>query len=160
MKWLAHAGVLLTLLLAGCDGGPAVTKPLVRGSWQEILKAHAGRPIVVHLWGLTCAPCLKELPEWAEMKKSGMNLIMIAADEAAGEVDELSATLGKAGLRNVESWAFADSFQERLRFEIDPKWRGELPRTILIAKDGTMTAMPGASDLAAIRAWYDAQKGS
>ena len=152
-----RAGVLLLLFLTACDSASVETKPFVRGSWQEILKAHAGKPVVVHLWGLTCAPCLKELPLWATLQRSGMNLVMVAADEATGDVDELSATLSKAGLRNAESWAFADSFQEKLRFEIDPKWRGELPRTLLIAKDGTMTAMPGVSDLNAVRSWYDAE---
>ena len=25
-----------------------------QGSWQEIRKAHAGEPLVVHFWGVTC----------------------------------------------------------------------------------------------------------
>ena len=37
------------------------------GTWQQIREAHAGRPLVVHFWGLTCAPCLAELPLWGRL---------------------------------------------------------------------------------------------
>ena len=33
------------------------------------------------------------------------------------------------GLGKVEQWVFADPMPERLRFEIDRRWYGELPRT-------------------------------
>jgi hypothetical protein len=63
--------------------------------------------------------------------------------------------LAKTGLAAAENWIFADSFTERLRFEIDPSWRGEIPRTILIARDGKSTTIEGVADLAQIRAWLD-----
>ena len=53
----------------------------------------------------------------------------------------------EAGLGGVESWRFAD----RLRFEIEPEWQGEMPRTVLIGRDGKLTVMPGIADLAAVR---------
>ena len=39
---------------------------------------------------------------------------------------------GRAGA--AENWLFSDGFVERLRFEIDPAWQGEIPRTLLIAR--------------------------
>jgi hypothetical protein len=39
-----------------------------------------------------------------------------------------------------------------------PQWRGEIPRTILIGRDGATTVMEGVVDLAAIRSWLDAQR--
>jgi thiol-disulfide isomerase/thioredoxin len=135
-------------------------QPFVRGTWAQLLKAKAGQPAVMHFWGLTCAPCLTELPHWAALKKErpGMALVMIAADPAPEDTADLKSTLTRAGLDKAESWAFADGFIERLRFEIDPKWRGEMPRTILIAHDGKATTLPGLADLAYIRKWYDAEK--
>lgn len=135
-------------------------QPFVRGTWAGLLKAKSGQPAVVHFWGLTCAPCLTELPHWAALKKErpDMALVMIAADPAPEDAADLKATLTRAGLDNAESWAFADAFIERLRFEVDPKWRGEMPRTILIARDGKATTLPGLADLAYIRKWYDAEK--
>jgi hypothetical protein len=66
--------------------------------------------------------------------------------------------LDQAGLGGAESWAFGDSFVEPLRYEIDPQWRGEIPRTILIGSDGGTTIMEGVVGLAAIRSWLDAQR--
>jgi len=56
-------------LLLAAIGTPALgaapdLRPFVRGSWAQLLKAHQGKPIVVHFWGLTCGPCLAELPNW------------------------------------------------------------------------------------------------
>ena len=152
----------IAFILALWVAVPAVAadmQPFVRGSWQEILKANAGKPTVLHFWGLTCAPCLTELPHWAELRRArpDMNVIMIAADPAPADAADQLKTLQKAGLGGVESWAFADTFSERLRYEIDPKWRGEMPRTILMASDGKPTVMVGLADLPAVRAWYDAE---
>lgn len=66
--------------------------------------------------------------------------------------------LHRLGFAGGESWAFADPFTERLRFEVGPKWRCEMPRTILLARDGSITAMPGLADLAVIRSLNDAEK--
>jgi len=154
----------LVIMLALWLAAPATAadidmKSFVRGSWQQILTANAGKPTVLHFWGLTCAPCLTELPHWAELRRArpDMNVIMIAADPAPADTADLLKTLQKAGLGGVESWAFADVFTERLRYEIDPKWRGEMPRTILMASDGKPTVMVGLADLPAVRAWFDTE---
>ena len=63
------------------------------------------------------------------------------------------AMLDKAGLDKVESWRFADSFTERLEFEIDPQWHGELPYTLLIKGDGAVEPVLGAADFAALQRW-------
>ncbi len=55
--------------------------------------------------------------------------------------------LEKAGLGTAENWLFSDGFVERLRFEIDPAWQGEIPRTLLIARDGTVTTIEGSAEI-------------
>lgn len=157
---LAALFLLAAIAMPPASAMAAEMQPFVRGSWAELLKANAGRPTIVHFWGLTCAPCLTELPHWAALKKDRLDMpvVMIAADPAPEDVADLKATLSRVGLEAVESWTFADGFVERLRFEIDPKWRGEMPRTILISRDGKATALLGLADLAYIRKWYDAEK--
>lgn len=151
MRWLLAA---LLLLAAPAFAEPT---PFQRGSWQDLRAAHAGRPLIVHLWGLTCAPCLTELPHWAALlrERQGVDVVLIAADPVPQDPARVTATLTRAGLGAVESWMFTDRFNERLRFEIDPRWRGELPRTLLIAADGTVTVLAGVADLAAVREWLD-----
>jgi len=67
------------------------------------------------------------------------------------------ATLAQADLGSTESWSFTDASTSALRYEIDPAWAGELPRTVMIDGDGKTTVLPGVADLARVRAWLDAQ---
>jgi hypothetical protein len=136
--------------------------PFERGSWAKLRAAHAGQPTVVHVWGLTCGPCLVELPNWGRLlaERKDLTLVLLAADPGPQEPEKLAATLDRAGLGSAESWAFADRFYERLHYEIDPAWSGELPRTLLVAADGNTTTLPGVIDLATVRKWLDVQPRS
>jgi hypothetical protein len=66
--------------------------------------------------------------------------------------------LTKAGLMKQENWLFADSFEERLRFEIDPKWRGEMPYTLLIGRDSKVEPVTGIMDFGKLDEWLNKQK--
>jgi thiol-disulfide isomerase/thioredoxin len=138
--------------------------PFERGSWAKLRAAHAGEPTIVHFWGLTCGPCLVELPKWGKLlaERKDLNLVLLAADPLPQPPDEVVAMLDRAGLAKAESWTFTDRFYERLRYEIDPTWAGELPRTEMIARDGAITVLLGVADLSKVRAWLDdqAQSGS
>jgi thiol-disulfide isomerase/thioredoxin len=133
--------------------------PFERGSWAKLRANHADQATVIHFWGLTCGPCLVELPSWGKLlaERPDLKLVLVAADPLPQSPEQVAATLDRAGLATAESWSFVDRFYERLRYEIDTTWAGELPRTLLIARDGTITALPGVADLAAVRAWLDLQ---
>ena len=85
---------------------------------------------------------------------------MVAADPVPEQPEQLSATLAKAGLSSVESWRFADRFTERLQYEVDPNWRGELPLTILLGRDGLVRSILGTIDFADLRAWIERRQRS
>ena len=59
--------------------------------------------------------------------------------------------------RAVEVYRAVNAAASPLRYEIDPAWAGELPRTVMIDGDGKTTVLPGVADLARVRAWLDAQ---
>ena len=122
--------ILLALLLglsSLCGAQAAGPLSFERGSWAKLRSAHAGQPTVIHFWGLTCGPCLVELPHWGKLvaDRRDLKLVLIAADPLPQEQERVSATLAAAGLANSESWSFTDRFYERLRYEIDPAWAGE-----------------------------------
>lgn len=154
--------LFITALLALSSVSAQAADPLSfeRGSWTKLRAAHDGKPIVVHLWGLTCAPCLVEMPQWGKLQaeRPDMRLVLVAADPVPQDPARVSDMLARADLAKTESWTFTDRFNERLRFEIDPNWAGELPRTMLIDRDGKATVLAGVADLAEVRAWLDAQK--
>jgi hypothetical protein len=55
------------------------------------------------------------------------------------------------------SLAPSPGFVERLLYEIDPQWQGDIPRTLLLARDGSITVIEGPADLTQVRDWIDAQ---
>jgi thiol-disulfide isomerase/thioredoxin len=162
MRFSALASLTALALFATVVGAATEgeLRPFKRGSWQEIRGAHAAQPIVVHFWGLTCGPCRVEMPKWGRLlqERPDLKLIAIDADLIPNEASLVSDMLTKTGLASAENWMFADDFVERLRFEINPRWRGEIPMTLLIARDGKITTIEGMADPAQVRAWLDTQK--
>lgn len=145
------AALFLILSLAPPAWGDL--RPFGRGSWQSLVQAHSGRPLIVHFWSLTCAPCLAELPQWREtIKDTGVDFVLVSTDPPE-DGPKVERTLKRAGLANVESWTFSDSFVEKLRFEIDRDWRGELPMTMLVSPSGQRKSMTGAVSREDIRSW-------
>lgn len=151
--------VLLLALTPFLGAHAADPQPFERGSWSKLTAAHEGQPTIVHLWGLTCAPCLVELPHWARLQKErpDMRLVLVAADPVPQPPARVEDMLTRTGLGKTESWSFADRFNERLRYEIDPSWSGELPRTLMIDRQGKVTTLSGVADLADVKAWLDRQ---
>ena len=165
MKRAVLAAIFWFALLAPAPAAEAAAqlKPFVRGSWQEVLRSHAGRPTLVHFWGVTCGPCKVELPLLGQFmnKHGGIDVVMISADLAPDPSGHATrAMLEKAGLRPAENWIFNDGFVERLRFEIDPAWQGDIPRTLLIARDGTITTIEGSAEMTDIEKWLTQQNAA
>ncbi len=157
---LVSMGLLVVALVAGVAAAApagADVRPFVRGSWKQIRSAHNGRPVVVHFWGVTCAPCMGELPKWGQLAQSkpGVDIVFVAADPIPIEPPNIEAAIARTGIGTAEQWMFADSFLERLRFEVSPQWGGELPYTVMIDAGGTVQSTSGVMDLQVLRAWTD-----
>lgn len=155
MRWM-----LLVLALVAAYPAAAEPHPFVQGSWQVLRGQHQGHPTIVHFWGITCAPCMVEMPHWAELAKADpwLDLVLVDADPVGDDPNADAPMLKKMGLAGTESWRFADAFSEKLRFEIDPKWHGELPLTLLIGRDGSIRKIVGSADFDDVRHWLDKQK--
>ena len=163
MKRRLLAAIFLVAFLAAAPAAetPSELKPFVRGSWQEVLRSHAGRPTLVHFWGVTCGPCKVELPLLGQFMKdhAELDVVTISADLVPNLPGAARAMLEKAGLGAAENWIFSDGFVERLRFEIDPAWQGDIPRTLLIARDGTVTTIEGSAEIPDLEKWLGSAKG-
>jgi thiol-disulfide isomerase/thioredoxin len=161
MKRQLASLLLLSALLASAPAseGQEQLRPFGRGSWQDLVRAHAGHPTLVHFWGVTCGPCKTELPLFGAFMRDhpGIDVVTISADLVPDLPAATRSMLQKAGLGAAENWVFSDGFVERLRFEIDPAWQGEIPRTVLIATDGNMTTIEGSADMGDVAKWSDTQ---
>ena len=163
MKRQLLAGIFLVgfLFSAPASEAPQQLKPFVRGSWQDVLRSHAGRPTLVHFWGVTCGPCKVELPLLGEFMRDhpAIDMVTISADLVPDLPGATRSMLEKSGLWSAENWIFNDGFVERLRFEIDPGWQGDIPRTMLISREGTITTIEGSAEMADLQKWSDQQIG-
>jgi thiol-disulfide isomerase/thioredoxin len=129
-------------------------KPFVAGSIKEITAARQGRPFILGMWSLTCTHCREELVLLSGLLKKhpDLDLVLVATDTPE-EGEAISATLRQSGLGSAEAWVFADPFVERLRFKIDPKWHGELPRTYLYDPSHKAQAFSGKLDGLQLEQW-------
>jgi hypothetical protein len=83
------------------------------------------------------------MPQWGQFIKNNPNakVVFIQVDDVAPE--SMQKMLNKAGLEKANNYYVVGPFDERLRYEIDPKWHGETPTTILIDKNGRATRKTG-----------------
>ncbi len=129
-RLISKCSLLLLLLLPGLAA--AEFRPFTSGSLKEITTARTGRPFLLVLWSVDCPPCLKELKEIGQLYPQFPpdGLVLISTD-SADYADEAQKILNRYGLADAESWRFTDGFPERMRYQIDPNWYGELPRTYI-----------------------------
>lgn len=151
MKWLFT--FMLCLSAAGVSAEQE-TRPFVRGSYERIVASHTGKPFIVSFWSLTCTNCREDLSMFGKLarKYPGFNLVLIATD-SPDQNKEIEQTLQRYRLERAESWVFADSYAERLRFEVDKEWYGELPRTYFFDARGRAAATSGTLDHSSTERW-------
>jgi len=119
-------------------------KPFVSGSYQQLLDSNANKPFVLVVWSITCSSCLKDMALLSKMHKSNpkINMVMLATDDTSA-TDDINKILAKNELTDLENWIFADENPQKLRYEIDPKWYGELPRTYFLNKQHEREGISG-----------------
>jgi thiol-disulfide isomerase/thioredoxin len=129
-------------------------RPFVSGSIKEITAARQGKPFILGMWSLTCTHCREELSLLSSLVKKypSLDLVLVATDTPE-EGEAIGATLRQSGLGGAEAWVFADPFAERLRFEVDRKWHGELPRTYLYDPSHQAQAFSGKLDALPMEQW-------
>lgn len=146
---------LICLLCAtGAEAAGDAVRPFVAGSLAEIVAERQGRPFILSLWSVSCAHCPQELRALGRLKAANakLDIVLVATDdpEDAPHIAELARSYG---LGKVPQWVFADAQPERLRFEIDRSWHGELPRTYLYDRSHAVGAVSGVMPEARLAKW-------
>ncbi|MBU3622206.1 TlpA disulfide reductase family protein [Polynucleobacter sp. AP-Latsch-80-C2] len=140
--WLSFI-FLMTLAMQTVNADPMRIKPYQAGDWSGLVKTANGAPMAIHFWGVTCPACVKEMPQWGTFLKRNPSakVIFIQVDDVTPEM--MQKMLSKAGLEKANNYYVASPFDERLRYEIDPKWHGETPTTIFIDQNGKTSRKTG-----------------
>lgn len=69
-------------------------------------------------------------------------MIMLATDDVSA-TSQIQQLLEKNQLSGIDNWVFAEENAQKLRFEIDPKWYGEMPRTYFLDAAHQRTGISG-----------------
>lgn len=140
------------------SGNAVQLSPFKVESFAKIRQKYDGDNYLVSLWSLNCPPCMKELEMLGRWRADNPDIpiVLIATDNIA-EADQVSEVLNRVNLDGADNWIFADTYVEKLRYAIDPKWRGELPRTYLITP-GAVRVVKGLLDKEQLNEWTDKKK--
>lgn len=149
---VAIGGILLALA-ANARGAEPAFRPLQSGSFAALVAARRNQPFLLVLWSITCGPCRDEFTLLREVRARhpGLPLVLISTDDVSDEAMAASA-LQDFAMEGEESWIFADDAQ-KLRYEIDPAWYGELPRAYFYDASHGREGVSGSLTRQRIESW-------
>lgn len=115
------------------------------GSFEQIVTDKNKQDHLVIFWSLDCPPCITELKKIADLYQQFPNyqLTLINTD-AVIEQGRVKKILKKFNLSELDNWGFSNADEERLRYDIDPRWYGDLPRSYFFPLRGKVKRLRGA----------------
>ncbi len=136
-------------------------QPFDARSLERIRAKHAGKPFVLAFWSTTCEPCRDDMKVFksAQRRYPGLPIHLVAVDPP-GEWAAIGRFLKIYDPGRVSRWAFADEFSERIRYAVDPAWRGELPRTYFFDSSHRVEVKTGTLDGGAVELWIGRHSGA
>ncbi|TFH09779.1 MAG: redoxin domain-containing protein [Nitrosomonadales bacterium] len=146
---------VLLLTLSAAAGSVESVHSFVPGSMKKIISAREGKPFILVFWSLDCQYCPTELKMLGKLKRQytdKLDIILFATDTLNDE-PQLISRAESYGIREVEQWVFAGDIPERLRFEIDQRWYGEVPRTHFYDRNHKRIVKTGLVDQKFIKSW-------
>jgi thiol-disulfide isomerase/thioredoxin len=155
---MSRAAGRLSLILAVCltftAGAGGLPQAFDTGTPAALARHHQGRPYILAFWSLGCGYCMVELEILARHMKARPDLpLALVATDAPDLAPAVAARLEQLGLRPDRHWIFADDMPEGVRFAVDRKWRGELPRAYLFDAGHQVQVVTGALDEARLEEW-------
>lgn len=151
MKRLSYWLISLCLLMsvAAQANSPASAsvnlKAFELGSFEQIVTDKNQQDHLVILWSFDCPPCITELEKISELHQQfpDYQLTLINTD-AVEEQLRVKKILQQFDLAGLDNWGFANSDEEKLRYDIDPRWYGDLPRSYFFPLQGKIKRLRGA----------------
>ena len=139
---------MLALALA-CGASPAGARELKAfepQSVDRIAAGHKGKPFVVLVWSMDCEFCQASLDVLAKARAAnpGLDIVTITTDPLSDAALSRMVVkrLGSLAMMD-DAWSFGELASERLRYAIDPRWRGEKPRSYWYNAQGQRIAYSG-----------------
>lgn len=116
--------------------------PLKPAGYAGMIKASAGKVVVVNFWATWCGPCVAEFPEFVKLTdtynaKGGVRFVHITADDMS-DLKKAIAFL-KAQKSNADQFIQDTDDPQQMIDAVFKDWPGTLPATFVYDKTGKMT---------------------
>ena len=148
---IAASGALIVffclMLLAPISyANPVTLNEFTVDSYKLIQQQQTGHPFILLIWSLDCEYCQASLELVAKKQRAHpqLRIITLSTDILTDQTisDMLKSRLASLGLV-AQAWAFGDTSPEQLRYSIDQKWHGEMPRSYWFNAQGIRCAVSG-----------------
>ena len=129
--------------------------PFDMNTRKVIEKRYIDQPLIISFWSIDCPYCIDDLKKLGKAlsKNTNVKLITVCVDgkESAKKAERI---LSQANLPKHEKYQYAEVDEDRLRFNIDPAWYGELPRTYFYDATHQVTPLSGKISNSFLDKWF------
>ena len=129
--------------------------PFDMNTRKVIEKRYIDQPLIISFWSIDCPYCIGDLKKLGKAlsKNTNVKLITVCVDgkESAKKAERI---LSQANLPKHEKYQYAEVDEDRLRYNIDPAWYGELPRTYFYDAAHQVTPLSGKISNSFLDKWF------
>ena len=129
--------------------------PFDMNTRKVIEKRYIDQPLIISFWSIDCPYCIDDLKKLGKAlsKNTNVKLITVCVDgkESAKKAERI---LSQANLPKHEQYQYAEVDEDRLRYNIDPAWYGELPRTYFYDATHQVTPLSGKISNSFLDKWF------
>ena len=129
--------------------------PFDMNTRKVIEKRYIDQPLIISFWSIDCPYCIGDLKKLGKAlsKNTNVQLITVCVDgkESAKKAERI---LSQANLPKHEQYQYAEVDEDRLRYNIDPAWYGELPRTYFYDAAHQVTPLSGKISNSFLDKWF------
>lgn len=135
----------------------------IKGSFLQIQQQHdrnhQDKPYIITFWSETCAFCMEELALFGSVLKAypDVNVVSITTDPFLNK-KTITRILNSKNLQQAKKWVFSDHYAEKLYFDVDKRWRGELPLTFFVDRNHKMLKHMGTINKQKLIEWFEKQQ--
>ena len=147
--------VLSVLLYGQLSVALAADKPFVASTVDQLQQKYQGKNWLMLLWSLDCPPCFKELAVIKQLKSTNAQLpiVIVNVDGFEELTQDRHSVIQQFNLSQLDNYYFVEDDVERSRYQLDPNWHGELPRSYFFDANGKFRAKSGLVDKELIQTW-------
>ena len=131
--------LFLTSQILAAPDAPKLAGELDAKGYAAAIAKQKGQVVLVNFWATWCVPCREEYPDLTRLEKAyrgkGLSVLGVTIDSAKdmAAVDKFLAKM-QPDFPNYRKASGGDD-QDFIE-SVDAKWGGELPFTVLYARDG------------------------